>query len=189
MGEGGRCGAGGRTATVDRNSGGLELGGGEWSHGEVKQRVGRGAVGCYGARSSFYRARGWEGRRCGEGNGRRRRCAIKAFKTLVLGGERRGEWGVKRGPKYGAISGRGWVIEAAGACRGGGGGGARSGFRRKKTTRLTDSVGPPVSEGEATGQAGPERKGRGGLRLGWKGKEEAGPKSLLGLKSKRVKEN
>jgi hypothetical protein len=28
MGEGGRCGAGGRTATVDRNSGGLELGGG-----------------------------------------------------------------------------------------------------------------------------------------------------------------
>jgi hypothetical protein len=31
---------------------------GEWRHGEVKQRVGRGAVGCCSARGSFYRPSG-----------------------------------------------------------------------------------------------------------------------------------
>jgi hypothetical protein len=36
------------------------------------------------------------------------------------------------------------------------------------------------------GQKGRERDGS---RLGRKGREEAGPKSLLGLKSKEVKEN
>jgi hypothetical protein len=61
---------------------------------------------------SFYRAGGWEGRRCGEGNGRRRRCAFKAFNPSVTGGERRGEWGVKgRGnavpfPREERLSGR-----------------------------------------------------------------------------------
>jgi hypothetical protein len=95
------------------------------------------------------------------GNGRRRRCAIKAFKPSVLEGETRGQWGVKRGQKCGAVSGRGGVVGAAGACGGGGGGGAQSGFRRKKMAGLTDWVGPPVSEGEAMGQARPERKGGG----------------------------
>jgi hypothetical protein len=37
--------------------------------------------------------------------------------------------------------------------------------------------------------SGPEREGRGGPRLGWKRREEVGPNPLLGLKSKRVKEN
>jgi hypothetical protein len=143
-------------------------------------------LGCCSARGSFYRAGGWDGRRCGEGNGRLRRCAIKAFKPSVLGGERRGEWGVKRGKNATSFPGE----EGSSGARGGdGGGGARSGFRRKKTVGLTDRVGPRVSEGEVTGQAGPERKGGGGPRLGWKGREEAGLKSLLGLKSKRVKEN
>jgi hypothetical protein len=97
--------------------------------------------------------------------------------------------GSEEGAKCSTVSGRGGVIGAAGARGGGGGGGTRSGFRRKKTAGLTNRVFPPVSEGEATGQAGPERKGGGGPRLGWKGREEAGPKSLLGLKSKSVKEN
>jgi hypothetical protein len=119
-------------------------------------------VGCYGARGSFYWVGGWEGRQCGEGNGQRRRCAFKAFNPSVLGGERRGEWGVNGEGKCGAISGRGGVIGVAGARRGSGGGGARSGFWRKKTVELTDRVGPPVSEGEATG------------RLGQKGREEVG---------------
>jgi hypothetical protein len=35
--------------------------------------------------------------------------------------------------------------------------------------------------------AGLEKEGGGGLRLGWKRREEAGLKLLLGLKSKRVK--
>jgi hypothetical protein len=103
--------------------------------------VGRGAVGCCGARGSFYRAEEREWRRCGEGNGRRRRCALKAFNPLILGGERRGEWGV-RGRGCGTVSKRGGVIGVAGAHGGGGGGGARSGFRRKKTVGLTDRVGP-----------------------------------------------
>jgi hypothetical protein len=111
---------------------------------------------------------------------------LQTFKPSVLGGERRGEWGVKRGQNATSFPGE----EGSSGARGGdGGGGARSGFRRKKTAGLTDRVGPRVSEGEATGQAGPERKGGGGPRLGWKGREEAGLKSLLGLKSKRVKEN
>jgi hypothetical protein len=60
-------------------------------------------------------------------------------------------------------------LGAAGARGGGGGGGARSGFRRKKTAGLTDRVGPPVSEGEATGRLG--RKGREEVGRGWAGKE------------------
>jgi hypothetical protein len=57
-----------------------------------------------------------------------------------------------------------------GAAQGrGASGGARSGFRRKKTAGLTDRVGPPVSEGEATGRLG--RKGREEVGHGWAGKE------------------
>jgi hypothetical protein len=62
---------------------------------------------------------------------------------------------------------------------------------------LTDRVGPPVSEREATtesnkrsdGPTGLDREGGGGPWLGWKIREEAGPKPFLGLKSNRVKEN
>jgi hypothetical protein len=70
---------------------------------------------------------------------------------------------------------------------------------------LTDRVGPPVSEREATAESdkrsrrrsnrtsgvgdGPDREGGGGSRPGWKIREEAGPKPFLGLKSNRVKEN
>jgi hypothetical protein len=60
-----------------------------------------------------------------------------------------------------------------GSARGGGGGGARSGFRRKKTSGLTDRVGPPVSEGEATGKLG--RKGREEVGHDWAGKEGRRP--------------
>jgi hypothetical protein len=66
---------------------------------------------------------------------------LKAFNPSVLGGERRGEWGVKGEGKCSTISGRGGFVGAAGAHGGGGGGGARSGFRRKKTAGLTDRVG------------------------------------------------
>jgi hypothetical protein len=65
-----------------------------------------------------------------------------------------------------------------------GGGGSSE---RWKTAGLTDRVGPPVSEGGGDGPTGPEKEGGGGPRLGWKRREEAGPKLLLGLKSKRVK--
>jgi hypothetical protein len=152
--------------------------------------VGRGAKGCCGSRGSFYRARGREGRRCSEGNGRWRRCAFKAFNPSVTGGERRGEWGVKVEGKCGAVSGRGGVIGVAGARRegGGGGGGARSGFQRKKTVGLTDRVGPPISVGEATGGLG-QKGGRRWAAAGLEKKGGAGPKPLLGLKFKRVKEN
>jgi hypothetical protein len=99
--------------------------------------------------------------------------------------------GSEEGAKCGAVSGGGGVVRAAGARGGGGGGGAWSGFWRKKTAGLTDRVGLLVSEGVGHGWAGLERKGRGwaAAGLGSKGREEARPKSLLGLKSKRVKEN
>jgi hypothetical protein len=83
--------------------------------------------------------------------------------------------GSEKGAKCGTVFGNGGVIGAPGVHGGGGGGGARSGFQRKKTVGLTYRVGLHVSEVEATGQAGLERKGGGG------------PKLLLGLKSKRVK--
>jgi hypothetical protein len=46
MGEGGRCGAGGRPATVNRNGGGLELGVGrvEARRGEIESRMRCGGV-------------------------------------------------------------------------------------------------------------------------------------------------
>jgi hypothetical protein len=58
---------------------------------------------------------------------------------------------------------------------------------------LTNRVGPPVNEREATAESDkrsrPNREGGGGPRLGWKIREVAGPKPFLGLKSNRVKEN
>jgi hypothetical protein len=75
---------------------------------------------------------------------------------------------------------------------------------------LTDRVGPPISEREVTAESDkqreaksdkrsrpaesdkrsrPNREGGGGPRLGWKIREEAGPKLFLELKSNRVKEN
>jgi hypothetical protein len=47
------------------------------------------ANGCRGVlrgQGPFYRVGGWEGRRCGEGNGRRRSAPLMAFTPSVLGG-------------------------------------------------------------------------------------------------------
>jgi hypothetical protein len=104
-------------------------------------------------------------------------------------GRRNGESGERNNGTDSFCRRRGGVIKAVGARGGGGGGGARSGLRRKKMVGLTDRVGPPVSEGGGDGPTGPEREGGGGPRLGWKRREDARPNPLLGLKSKRVKEN
>jgi hypothetical protein len=110
-------------------------------------------------------------------------------------GRRNGESGKRNNDADSFYRGRGGVIGAAGVCGGGGGGGARSGFRRKKTVGLTDRMGPPVNERRpkmdkcSDGSTGLDREGGGGPRLGWKIREEAGPKPFLGLKSNRVKEN
>jgi hypothetical protein len=76
--------------------------------------------------------------------------------------------------------------------RGHRGGGSSRGRQRRRPVGPADR-GPPFSEGEAAGQAGP--KGKGG-RWAVAGPERKGrrwaavrPKSLLGLKSKEVKEN
>jgi hypothetical protein len=66
---------------------------------------------------------------------------------------------VKRGGECGTVSGRGAAVRVVAAHAGGDGGGARSGFRRKKKVGPADRVGPPVSEGEVAGQAGPGGKG------------------------------
>jgi hypothetical protein len=95
------------------------------------------------------------------------------------------------------------VVGAVGARGGGGSGGARSGLQRKKTVGLTDRMGPPVSERRpnqissiveetdkcSDGPTGPDREGGDEPWLGWKIREEPGPKPFLGLKSNRVKEN
>jgi hypothetical protein len=84
------------------------------------------------------------------------------------------------------------VIGVVAACAEGGGF-ARSGFQRKRKVGPADKAGPPISEGEAAGQAGPGGKGgrwaKAGLKRKGGGWAAAGPKSLLGLKSKEVKEN
>jgi hypothetical protein len=112
VGEGGGAVSEGGRRRWTETAAGLSSVWGEWRHGEVKQGVGQGAVGCCSARSSFYRAGGWEGRRCGEGNGRWQSVPLMAFKPSVLGGERRGEWGVKWGqnaaPFPGAEGSSGW---------------------------------------------------------------------------------
>jgi hypothetical protein len=49
------------------------------------------------------------------------------------------------------------------------------GLLRKKTAGPTDRAGPPVSEGEATGQAGPKgRRERGGHGWAERGRERGG---------------
>jgi hypothetical protein len=51
------------------------------------------------ARGRFYRARGWEGRQCGEGNDRRRSALLMSFTPSVSGGERRGRRPVRKGKR------------------------------------------------------------------------------------------
>jgi hypothetical protein len=51
------------------------------------------------ARDPFYSTGGWEGRRCGEGNGLRRSAPLMAFTPSVLGGERRGRRPVRKGKR------------------------------------------------------------------------------------------
>jgi hypothetical protein len=48
---------------------------------------------------------------------------------------------------------------------------------------------PNRTSGVGDGPTGSNREGGGGTWLGWKIREEAGPKPFLGLKSNRVKEN
>jgi hypothetical protein len=61
---------------------------------------------------------------------------------------------------------------------------ARAGGGRRPGS-LTGWAHLSVSGGD--GPTGPKREGGGGPWLGWKRRVEAGPKLLLGLKSKRVK--
>jgi hypothetical protein len=113
---------------------------------------------------------------------------LQGLQSVDYGRGKEGEWGVKGEGKCGAVSGRGGVIGVAGARGGGGGGGAQSGFRRKKTAGLTDRVGPLSVRGRR--RADWARKGgRRWAAVGWKRSEEVGPKPLLRLKFKRVKEN
>jgi hypothetical protein len=51
-----------------------------------------------------------------------------------------------------------------------GGGDARSGLQRKETVGPADRAGPPVSEGQAAWQAGPEGKGERWATAGPEGK-------------------
>jgi hypothetical protein len=92
---------------------------------------------------------------------------------------------------------RRWFDPSPSECGSGMDGGARSGGNRPDGRRrlgrevedagLTDRWAHLSVRGEATGRLG--QKGREEVGRGWarKRREEAGPKLLLGLKSKRVK--
>jgi hypothetical protein len=69
-------------------------------------------------RGPFCRARGWEGRRCGEGNSRRQSVPLMAFKPSVLGGERRGRRPVRKGKRR-RLSGTRFRVEEATGGHGG----------------------------------------------------------------------
>jgi hypothetical protein len=88
-------------------------------------------------------------------------------------GRRNGESGERNSSADSFCHRRGGVIGAAGVRGGGGGGGARSDLRRKKTAGLSDRLGPPVSEGKASGRLG--RKGREEVGRSWAGKGERRP--------------
>jgi hypothetical protein len=84
---------------------------------------------------------------------------------------RRASAGEGRWPGGGSIqlhpsAGGGWMAARGAAATDQTGGGGSGG--RWKTAGLTDRVGPPVSEGEATGRLG--RKGREEVGRGWAGK-------------------
>jgi hypothetical protein len=79
------CG-GGRSSLAQ----GLERGGEEMGWGMAMVEYGE-------VRGPFYRVEGWEGRRCCEGNGWRWSAPLMAFKTSILGGERRGRRPVQKG--------------------------------------------------------------------------------------------
>jgi hypothetical protein len=96
-----------------------------------------------------------------------------AFKPSVLGGERRGQWGVKRGQNVALFLGeegssgqrqRAWEVAVAAL-------GQASGGRRWS--------------GRLIGQARLSVRGRQWDSMGRKGREEAGPKSLLGLNPRK----
>jgi hypothetical protein len=101
-------------------------------------------------------------------------------------GKRRGEWGVKR--EGGKV--RLYLWERRGhrgsssAC---GRWWRRSvGLLEEEDSRAVDRAGPPISEGEAVGQAGPERGGRELLHC-WvrRGRKRGGPR--LGRKSEMAR--
>jgi hypothetical protein len=99
-------------------------------------------------------------------------------------GRRNGESGERNSDTDLLCRGRGGVVGAARARGGGGGGGARSDFRRKKVAGLTDRLGPPVSEGEATGRLG--QKGREEVGHGWAEKGGRRPGRIQNSKRKSI---
>jgi hypothetical protein len=99
----------GDEAKLRRRSKLVGAGLGAWRRGDG---VGMATVEYGEVRGPFYRVRGWEGRRCSEGNGRRRSAPLMAFNPSVLGGERRGRRPVRKG-KWRRSSGTQFCAEEA----------------------------------------------------------------------------
>jgi hypothetical protein len=67
---------------------------------------------------------------------------------------------------------------------------ARGRLRPNRTSSEREATAESDKQRErGDGPTGPDREGGDGPRLGWKRREEAGPKLFLRLKSNRVKEN
>jgi hypothetical protein len=123
-------------------------------------------------RGPFYRAGGWEGRQCGEGNGRRWSAPLMAFKPSVLGGERRGRRPVWKGKRR-RSSGTRFCAEEATRGHGGALVHWRSVARWRHCEEEDEAEVPEA--GRLHSRKADAAPGVGGAQAGWagKGREEA----------------
>jgi hypothetical protein len=123
-------------------------------------------------RGPFYRAKGWEGKWCGEGNGKRWSAPLMAFKPSVFGGERRRQLPGQKG-KWRRLSGTRFLAEEATGGHGGTAARWRSVMRWRRREEEDEAEAPGAGRFHS-GNAG-VAPGVGGALAGWagKGREEA----------------
>jgi hypothetical protein len=149
------CGGGHSTLAQGLERGGEEMG---WGMATVE----------YGeVRGPFYRARGREGRWCGEGNDRMWSAPLMAFKPSVLGGERRGRRPVRKGKRRRSSGTRFRAEEAIGGH--GGVAACRRSIARWRRREEEDEADAPGAGRLHLGKAD-AASGVGGVQAGWAGK-------------------
>jgi hypothetical protein len=123
-------------------------------------------------RDPFYRAGGWEGRRCDEGSDRRRSAPLMTFKPLILGGERRGRRPVQKGKRRRSSGTR---FRAEEATRGHGVAAARRCSVARWRHREEEDEAEAPGAGRLHSGKEDAAPGVGGALAGWagKGREEA----------------
>jgi hypothetical protein len=123
-------------------------------------------------RCPFYRAGGWEGRRCCEGNDLRQSVPLMAFKPSVLGAERRGQCPVQKGKRRRPSDTRFCAEEVTG---GHGGTAARQRLVMRWQHREVEDEAEAPGAGRLHSGEADAAPGVGGAQARWagKGREEA----------------